>query len=134
MKTSILLLSLLCFPQLANSQAASAPATVNFKTACLPAPAASNTMYGGSKHWTAVNTSCVCVGWTCNPTPAGTAASMPARKHTFCGTWPEFAKSSARIATIQKAKDPQKSLDTLGNRITVVPMTPEQYALCPTTP
>lgn len=49
-----------------------------------------------------------CFAWSC-----------PTTGYVYCGTPTEAAKSSARAATIAKAADPLKSLDTMRSRIVV---------------
>ena len=49
-------------------------------------------------------------------------------KNAYVGTVPEFAKVGGRIATIVKAADPLKSLQTLPQRITVLPITDPSLA------
>jgi hypothetical protein len=57
--------------------------------------------------------------WTCWSTVPG----IPDRTITYVGTVPEFSKIGGRVATIVKAADPLKSLQTLPQRITVLPLT-----------
>ena len=46
----------------------------------------------------------------------------------YVGTVPELSKVGARVQTIIKAADPLKSLQTLPNRITVLPLTDPSLA------
>ena len=59
------------------------------------------------------------VSWVCWSTVLG----VRDRRITYVGTVPEFSKVGGRIATITKATDPLKSLQTLPQRITVLPLT-----------
>ena len=43
-------------------------------------------------------------------------------KVIYVGTLPEFAKVGGRMATIAKSATPLQTLQTLGNRITVLPL------------
>jgi hypothetical protein len=65
------------------------------------------------------NTVGICAKWSCMPTdPTKMVGTL-----TYCGTWTEFAKVPARIATIKKAVDPLKSASDAGKRFTIVPLT-----------
>lgn len=59
------------------------------------------------------------IRWACWSTVPGVAD----RRITYVGTVPEFSKVGGRIATITKAADPLKSLQTLPQRVTVLPLT-----------
>lgn len=63
------------------------------------------------------------IRWTCWSTTGG-----PDRVVTYVGTLAEIPKVSGRLATIMKAADPLKSLQTLPNRITVLPLTDPSLA------
>ena len=58
------------------------------------------------------------ITWTCWST-----TGLRDRFVTYVGTVPEFSKVGGRVATMVKAADPLKSLQTLPQRITVLPLT-----------
>lgn len=76
--------------------------------------------------WNAVGT---CVRWEC--LPAGYTPGTPFRVVTYCGTWAEFAKVPARVATIKKAADPLRSAQNAGKRFKIVPLTDPSMAGMP---
>lgn len=107
--TLFLLLILMITPMQASGQV---------RPRCLPTPATLAT------NW---NSCGICASFVC---PATGAASTPWR-YTYCGTWAEQSKVGSRIQTIQKAKDPLKSLQTLPDRITILPLSDPQFACMP---
>lgn len=80
--------------------------------ACLPTTDLSSTT--ASPLYFAKNDKGVCVSWYCY----GTKATIS----TYCGTWAELPKVGGRIQTIQKAKDPLKSLQDAHKRFKIVPL------------
>lgn len=55
----------------------------------------------------------VCCKWDC---PDGTWWK-------YCGSWAEQSKVAARVATVKKAPDQLKSLQDVGKRFKIVPLT-----------
>jgi hypothetical protein len=72
-----------------------------------------------------MNSAGACVRWFCY------GEAIEPKRVAYCGTWEQMHLVGSRIQTIQKATDPLKSLQTLGNRITVVPMTDPTMAGMP---
>lgn len=64
------------------------------------------------------------IWWYCWSTKPG----VPDRRVGYVGTLAEFPKIGGRIATIAKAADPLKSLQTLPKRITMLPLTDPSLA------
>lgn len=61
----------------------------------------------------------VCASFTC----LGNVQPVKVYKYTYCGAWSEMPKIPGRIATMRNAADPLTSLQTLGNRIMIHPIT-----------
>ena len=73
------------------------------------------------------NTVGICASWECVDKTTATLVKAP----MFCGTWAEFAKVPARIATIRGAADPLKSASDAGKRYTIVPLSDPSMAGMP---
>lgn len=109
MKRLVLLLAFLC-----STAQAQSPSCMPYVTT--PGWVVSDPQMGVSKNgaW---------IRWKCWST-----TGQPDRIVSYVGTVPEFAKVGGRIATIVKAADPLKSLQTLPQRITVLPITDPSLA------
>jgi hypothetical protein len=73
------------------------------------------------------NTVGICVRWECIDRTTIAVVKAP----HFCGTWAEFSRVPARIATIRGATDPIKSASDAGKRYTIVPLTDPSMAGMP---
>ena len=97
------------------------------QTTCVPGLATTGwTATEPEIRWNAVGT---CVRWEC--LPEGHVPGTPFRVVTYCGTWAEFAKVPARVATIKKAADPLRSAQGAGTRFKIVPLTDPSMAGMP---
>lgn len=65
------------------------------------------------------------VGWQCVLT---TPTSVSTQTIAYIGALPELSKVGARLATIAKASDPLKSLQTADSRFKILPLTDPSLA------
>ena len=109
--TSLLLL----FPGLALSQ-----------PLCLPVSKfevpADQSLPFGSELLSTYNSFGACVKWLCYLPEFSEKYPSATQKNTYCGTWSQMHLVGPRIQTIQKAADPLKSLQSAGNRFTIIPL------------
>ena len=68
-----------------------------------------------------------CVRWVCYLDDFTDEYPSARQLNTYCGNVAEIAKVSSRLSTIVKAADPLKSLQTMGTRFTVSPLSDPQF-------
>jgi hypothetical protein len=124
-KVLVCLILAILYPAIAHAQ--TAPYLVPAQ--CLPALTAFSET--ASPLYVTANSTGVCVKWLCYWDEFSVQYPDAVARITFCGTWKEAAKASSRIATIQKSKDPLKSLNDLGKRIVILPLSDPQFADLP---
>lgn len=117
--------ALLCLVAAAPRAQTATPYLV--KPACMPV--VSTPGWRAANQQIRTNAAGVCVSWECLPDAWKPGDAV--RVVTYCGTWMEAAKASARIDTIRKAADPLKSLHDAGKRYPIVPLTDPSMAGLP---